>query len=245
MTSMNEPITLLSGDRMYLDDLDSMELRTKRIYEEKETKFIEWFIKPNMTCVDVGAFIGYYTIMMAKKARRVLAFEPDPENFLILQRNIALNGLTDKVSAYCFAVGHPGGGSIEANRVTLYKCATNKGMHRIYPSKWCDGGSERVSLYALEGIAKHADFFKIDVEGSEFGVLQGMRQILEENRPTVLMEFHVPSIREYGANPLEILNYMLKLDYEIALVDRPVSDYTQVLRYGEGPGFNILCRPNR
>lgn len=226
---------------MYLDELDSMGLKANPIYEPQETRFIQSFLKPDMICVDVGAFIGYFTIMMAKIAKRVYAFEPEQLNCGTLLRNVSLNGRQDNVLVYPYAVGSRDGQSI-----TLYKCATNHGMHRVYLSKWChDAGVDLVNSVTLDWIVEHADFIKMDIEGSEYGALLGMQRILKESRPTILMEFHVPSIIEYGVKPIEIINYLNNLDYKIWLLNgRPIINVDELFRLGQAPAFNIICKPN-
>ena len=87
-------------------------------------------VKSNHTVLDIGAHIGYFTIIMAKQAKQVYAFEPEPRNFHTLQKNINLNELSN-VKLYNRAVA-------EHNyKTTLHLCHTSSGMHRLYPSMWC------------------------------------------------------------------------------------------------------------
>lgn len=85
-------ITLLNGDKMFIDELDSLGLRANGIHEKEETEFIKSFITGDMVCVDIGANIGYFTILMAKQAKHIYAFEADKSNFIQLRKNIELNG---------------------------------------------------------------------------------------------------------------------------------------------------------
>jgi ABC-type sulfate transport system substrate-binding protein len=75
------------GNWMYLDDKDSLGLSKYGIYEEGETRFIQKSLKPSFTVVDIGANIGYYTLIMAGLAKHVYAFEPEPKNFEMLEKN--------------------------------------------------------------------------------------------------------------------------------------------------------------
>jgi FkbM family methyltransferase len=224
---------------IYVDELDSLKLRKNGVYGRDETEFIQSFIKPDMVCVDIGANIGYFTILMAKLARETIAFEPDPQNYDLLIQNIRLNG-PGAVVAYNYAVGKTSG-------VTkLYKCGTNSGMHRVYPSKWCNSGTENIDMVTLDSMIEYADFIKMDIEGAEYGALLGMKRILEKGC-TLLMEFHTPSIREYGKEPIEVYNYMLDLGYNITYGDdRPLRGWNDLNhRATKHAGINILCTPKR
>jgi FkbM family methyltransferase len=105
---------------------------------------------------------------MAKQAKHVYAFEPDKWNYHTLQRNIELNGLAKNVSLYSYARDKKTG------HVTLYKCAYNNGMRRVYKSKWCKAGKEGLPIVALDAILEHVDFIKTDIEGAKCGALLGM-----------------------------------------------------------------------
>jgi FkbM family methyltransferase len=231
-----EPITLLSGDRMYVDELDSSGLKANGICEKKETEFVKSFIKPHMVCVDIGANVGYYTIMMAKLAKKVIAFEPDLDNYSLLWKNTKELNLINNVKLYPYAVGP------EFGIIGLHKCETDNGMHRIYNSKWCQTGSVPVNMIALDGMVDEVDFIKMDIEGAEYGALLGMTRILKE-RPTIMMEFNVPSIIEYGRDPKEVYDFMTNLGYIISFPDeRPVT-YEELYEIGKNPSINIICTP--
>src|SRR4029077_1974122 len=74
---------------------------------EKEPITIEWIsnFKSDDVLVDVGANVGMYTVWAAKtRGVRVFAFEPEAQNFALLNRNIFFNDLGDSVNAYCLAI---------------------------------------------------------------------------------------------------------------------------------------------
>src|SRR5256885_8821899 len=78
---------IVHGFPFLLDPLDSLELSIFRSYEPFETSLLAAEIRPGMTIVDVGANIGYYTLLFSKLAGdngRVYAFEPEPQNFALL-----------------------------------------------------------------------------------------------------------------------------------------------------------------
>src|SRR5262245_18954658 len=76
-------------------------------YEAETGEAVEQLLQPGMTVVDLGAHIGYFTLMSARLVGpngRVYAFEPSPSSFLMLRKNISANGYDDRVSAVAEAV---------------------------------------------------------------------------------------------------------------------------------------------
>ncbi len=91
----------VQGHKLFLDKLDTLELATREIYEPLETQLLLKRLKPGQTFVDIGANIGYYTLLAARQvgpAGRVYAFEPDEENFKLLQKNTEINGYSNVTS---------------------------------------------------------------------------------------------------------------------------------------------------
>src|SRR5258708_4586206 len=126
---------VVQGQRMWLDDKDSLELATREIYEPMETRLFKKEIKPGQTVLDIGANIGYYTLIAAKlvgPSGKVYAFEPDPTNFKILKKNVERNGHSNVVLVNQAVAD-------KNKKVRLYLNPANKGDHRIYDSK--DGRS--------------------------------------------------------------------------------------------------------
>jgi|SRR5215510_1345882 len=209
MTFLEQAVFDIQGSKMYLDELDSLHLAEYGYYEKDVTDWINQNITENDTCVDIGAHIGYFTLMMSKKARYVYAYEPYLFNFRILQKNILLNNCYNVILCAEAVADRQGAGMI-------FPCSSNSGMHRIYPSKWCEKMGETVSFTKLGGIflISVPTFIKIDCEGSEYGALIGMEQLLKREHPTIIMEFDPPSIMEYGRHPREEFDLLTSLHYD-------------------------------
>ena len=91
---------IVMGNKMFLDPQDSLLLSINGIYEEFETELVSKEISKNDVVVDIGANIGYYTLIFAKlvgENGKVFAFEPDPSNFALLKKNVELNGFRNVV----------------------------------------------------------------------------------------------------------------------------------------------------
>jgi len=179
------------------------------IVNAKEIEIIKRLVTKDDIVLDIGANVGFMTIQLAQLAKHVYAFEPSPYNFKQLETNTQH---LDNVTTYEMAVSNTTGFN------TLYICPHDNGMNRLYDSKWCKGGDQiRVSTVTIDFVHKNEyvyldnkkiNFIKLDVEGYEYKVLQGMRQLLQRDHPTMLMEFHPPSIEEAGDSPRTIYDLL-------------------------------------
>lgn len=141
---------------------------------------------------DVGANIGLVSLLLALHrpgGKRVHSFEPEPVNYGRLLRNIELNGLEDRISAHRAALG-----AEEGEAELFVRPGAGEGRHSLASA---DGskGSIRVPVTTVAGFARDSgdppDFLKIDVEGAEGQVLQGMDALLADRRPRELfLEIH-------------------------------------------------------
>ena len=121
---------MVHGFPFLLDPLDSLELSIFRSYEPFETSLLTAEVRPGMTIVDIGANIGYYTLLFSKltgESGCVYAFEPEPKNFALLQQNLSRNNRTNVV-AFNLAASDLTGESF------LYLSSENHGDHQAYSS---------------------------------------------------------------------------------------------------------------
>jgi FkbM family methyltransferase len=144
-------------------------------------------LKPDVF-IDVGANLGLYSCVLGHLGLvpRVIAFEPDRQNFARLNANLALNGLSDRVETHEAAVGARFG-----TATLLPSPAANRGMSRI-GGETADGSYE-VAVLALDEVVPHIGrriAIKIDVEGYEDEVLSGATQLLGRNGGYAQIEAH-------------------------------------------------------
>lgn len=155
-----------------------------RIYETEELAIIARAFPRGGVLVDVGANVGNHTVFAAKAlgARRVLAFEPAAPQKDILVINVALNDLSDRVSVFRLGLSDaPGTGHVE-----IPSPATNLGGARL--SEGVAG--EPVRLERGDDVIGdlRVDFLKIDVEGHELAVLEGLAGVIANSRPQIFVE---------------------------------------------------------
>lgn len=219
-----EPVTLRRVPvRMYLPpgcQKVTPVISITREWESDSTQWILEYIRRGDTFVDVGAHVGYYTLIAAKVVGdegRVFAFEPDPTNFSILERNVRLNGFAN-VTIERKAVSDSSG---ERN---LYLSTKNSGDHRLCQTdeKRAAVGVETVALDEyFRGKARRVDFVKVDTQGAELLVLAGMRTTLHMNpRARLLLEFWPHGLVGLGGTGSRLLSLLDELGYSVGKVER-------------------------
>lgn len=242
----------VGSHRMVVDPGDTLRLYSKGVYEPFETSLFEQEVRSGDVVLDIGANIGYYTLLFASRvglAGHVYAFEPDPENFGLLRRNVELNGY-ENVTTVEAAVAD------ERTTLTLYLSDESK-AHRIYDAGGGRGTAtvEAVQLdgwFAEQGDGLKIDVVKMDIEGAEGLALAGMRGLLARTRPRLLVtEFQPRSLARCGTEPAAYLAALRSAGYELYEVPREaermelVEDSDLLERYPvDSERFaNLVCRP--
>lgn len=217
----NLPI-VIDGQKYYAHSLDRMValiFLKYKINEEMETSLLKKMIKKNWRVIDIGANIGYYTILLGKLVGdkgEVYAFEPDKDNVSTLSTNVLANNFNNiKVIE----------GAISDNTGTtkLYVSKENNGDHRTY-----NNGEKRksydVNSYSLDSFfstKKRIDFIKIDIQGSEMQAFLGMKNILKNNPNIIIIcEFWPEGLLKAGYTPLQFLTFIKKLGFKISYFDK-------------------------
>lgn len=152
-------------------------------------------IKPGQTVVDVGANLGYYSVLMADlvgPTGQVASFEPNPRLCELLQRNIDINGFTQRTRCHARAVTARSNESLHfAVSMTDPK---NGALLPALPGKQTRAGMMEMTVEttALDDLAiGPIDFIKIDVEGAEEAVWGGLQQTIRDSPEVqILLEFN-------------------------------------------------------
>jgi FkbM family methyltransferase len=193
-------------------------------YEPELQAAIRRFGRLGMVAYDIGANIGYVTILLALTGgpgSQVFAFEPLPANLERLRSNIELNDLQDRVRAIPIAIGEHAGRS-------RFLVHASGGMGKLEGS---DGRQTRyedeieVEMLALDDFIWERgnpppDLIKIDIEGGETKAVCGMRRVFEESRPVILMEIHGPEAGLAVWDAFERADYRM---YSMGHPERPIA----------------------
>jgi len=208
----------IGGQKMFLDEKDSLSLSIWGTFEEFETEIVKKEIKAGDVVLDIGANIGYYTLIFAKlvgESGKVFAFEPDPVNFSLLKKNIEANGYKNVVLIQKAV-------SNKNEKLKLYLCEENRGDHRIYDSH-DNRQSVEVEAIRLEDYFKDyggkIDFIKMDIQGAEGGATQGMFSLLQKNQVKIITEFWPMGLKKFGINPEKYLKSLTEAGFKIYEVE--------------------------
>lgn len=167
-----------------------------KLFEKEERELFCESITPGCTVLDVGANIGFYTLLAAKRGARVFAIEADPLNAAMLRRHIEINGFDKTVQVFELAVTDC------IKEVPLYRHAYNMGQSNIIENGEQSGTILAKTIDSLN--LPPIDICKMDIEGSEFWALQGMEQTLARSPHIKLMVEYVRDLRMSK----ELLSYL-------------------------------------
>jgi FkbM family methyltransferase len=216
-------------------------------WEPEESQLLRSLLAPGMTFVDVGAHVGYHTVSAAHRIGSsgvAIALEPSPANFRFLCANLLLAGAS-QVEAI------PAAAWRKTELLELGLCTDNSGDHRISDSR--GGRCVTVQAVAVDDIIP-ADLpvhvVKVDVQGRDHIVVEGMAQTASRCRPTVLVEFWPEGIKEFGDNPENVLDSYRALDLRIQILgDLAVDGISNtaiidtVLSWGPGAFRTLVLTP--
>jgi FkbM family methyltransferase len=187
-------------------------------YEPEVCQLLRSLLRTGDNFVDVGAHVGYFTILASELvgSGKVVAFEPEESNYDSLMVNIEENGYQN-TTAFQACVGDRDG------EVDLILNLDNDGGHSIFdprthPFNTRTKKSEQikqtvpiVKLDTVIGFVPKA--IKIDVEGCEMMVLQGAKEILMKHSPVIIMEINTYSLGEAGTSPGEMQDFLESFGY--------------------------------
>ena len=230
---------------MFLDKGDNLGLSVNPIYGESDTKIVKKLIKNGDVVLDIGANIGYYTLIFAKlvgNSGKVFAFEPEPENFKILQKNI-------KINEYANVFLEQKAVSNNNEKLTLY-ISDKAGRHSIYKLKKyvksIDIESVTIDNYLKKNNIEKINFVKIDVEGAELNVLQGIQNLLDKNI-ILLIEFSPLYLISCGLEPFDLINFLEKNNFKIYFAENEqFQEFNKIYSYNKykNKTINLLCSKN-
>ena len=190
-------------------------------YEVETTRLFERILKPEMVVIDVGGHVGYFSLLAARLVGpqgKVFTFEPEPTNYRLLLENIGLNGYQNIVavnSAVSSALG----------TMDLYLAGLDNGRHSAYRHGLPESGRIVVDTTTLDDFLQgegwpRVDLVKIDVEGGERDVLDGMRQTFERSGGLkLILEFNPSLLRNAGVNPAQFLSRLAGEGFRVQCID--------------------------
>jgi len=170
-------------------------------YEKKIIKKIIKHLESKKIYYDIGAHVGYYTLLFSKFGEKVYSFEPEKTNFEFLIKHIKLNKLNN-VFAFNFA--------IYSHKKTLF-FEVNEDRTE---GKISEKGNLKIKAYSLDYLCFEKkldlpDFIKIDVEGAEFEVLKGAKKVIKTKAPKILLATHGEELKNTCIEFIKNMKYKI------------------------------------
>jgi len=206
--------------RLWLDPQDHLqrEILLTGCWEAKETDVAMSTLSPGDDAIDIGANIGYFTLVMARAvgpSGRVLACEPNPVVMERLRCHIEANHVDNVIQSEVACSDASGRSTLFVNgphnsgKSSL--CASNVAVagKAMSVSVACTRADELVSRHHLSNVR----LVKIDVEGAELSVLQGLTTLLRVCRPLLLVELEHPLLAAFNTSAEEIYVFLRGFGY--------------------------------
>jgi len=235
------------------DELVQRSLYYCNYYEAKETKVLSKLVKPDWVFFDVGAFFGYYSLLVCRLSRgraTAHAFEAFAPNYELLLEHKRLNGfanlhahraaVSDRCGEIRFQAPRPeasqGGGWIVERPEQVEVPEAVRTVPAVSLDAFC----------AEHGIAK-VDFIKVDTEGAEWNVLSGAADTIRKSRPAMMIEVNPGSLARHGRRPDELLRLLRDFGYtphraaQMGRLER-FEDFESLA--GDDDYCNVFCFPS-
>ena len=193
------------GIRFFVDSADlglGRKLLNQERFEAYETSLFEHFVKKGMTIVDVGANIGYYSLLAATildGTGKVIAFEPVPRNYDLFLKSMDENGFKNILPIQKALSNRNGSQEISLDAKD-YSTSSLSEKNTPQPLTSLQVETTTLDICLKEQRVSRVDVLKIDVEGAETLVLEGATETLKHTR-LLLLEFWPPAIRNLHGDP--------------------------------------------
>ena len=239
--------------KMFLHPNDAFRLSIYGIHGTHDFKIIKNNVKDGDNVIDLGANIGYFTLILAKlvgPTGKVFAFEPDPRNLALLKKNVEYNNYKNVIIV-------PKAVSNVNDKCTLYTGQKTFGQNKIYKpkktktQKFIPIDSETVRLddfFKTNGLLDKISFIKMDVEGAEFLALSGMKEILKLNKNIkIFTEAEISYLEDAGSSYDQFIDLLTENDFTFSLADNRTETLTKVNKsqlekiLNDEGSVNIFC----
>lgn len=212
---------IIEGERRFVfTTINPILLWRVKTFYSKEPETIEWIksFESDDIFFDIGANIGLYTIYAGERCKKVYAFEPEASNFGLLNKNIQINGLGDKIRAYCIAISDEN----TFNTIRLSCLTPGSAFHSFAVNKDHNGKEfnpifeQGCISYTLDSIVydigiEVPNHIKVDVDGLESRILKGSRRLLKEKRlKSILVELNMKLPQD-----LEIIKLLKECGFDV------------------------------
>ena len=206
----------IDENKLFLDSLDSLDLSLNTDYESYITKVIKKELKKGDIFLDLGANIGFFTLIAAKivgDTGKVYAFEPDTTNFNLLKKNIDYNHYKNIILVNKAVSDYEGQGE-------LYLSKDNFADHRTFYIN-NDRDKTKINIIKLDNFFtkwQKINFIKMDIQGDEYKAFLGMLELIKRSdNLKMVFEYYPEGIKQRKQNVDEFLKQLYEL-FDVYLI---------------------------
>lgn len=215
------------------DDVITNALRERGDWEEHVGQAIDEHLRPGWTFLDIGAHVGYFSLIAARKGNPVIAVEPNPDYVEIAWRNAAINGVSN-LALHQIAVGdYTGHGYLKRDE---------RFDNNPAASYLAESGEEEVWVRRLTDILgdQRPEFIKLDIEGLEYRVLKDSPEILDAAK-AVIVEVGTEMCDRYQNTIADVIELLRAHGFGVTFVNGEPLD-NRIKRMKPNYYTNILAR---
>lgn len=209
-------------------------------YEKELSDLLKKLVNPNDVFVDVGANIGYFSLLVARyfPSANVISFEPVTDLFKKMNENITLNSIENIITVNAAA------GESNEERELFISGPDNSGMSSFYEPENYLGYKEKVKVVSIDewfegSRLSRIDILKLDIEGSELAALKGMKKALQNFKPLLIVEINPATLSMFSLNPADIYDYLGQYGFKGFLILEN-SRLKQLNQIETGQTINVL-----
>lgn len=234
---------------LYLDPKDPVisGALTLRVYEHSEQALFAKYLHEDMTLVDIGANIGLYTALSMHRLNecgRIIAFEPHPQTYEFLQKNVAANRSNGRECPRVdtFNLAATPEPAIQELRLNPENRGDNRMYHGTYQGKKEEWDSLPVKGRPVDDVLEElgiqeVNFVKIDIQGYEQKAISGFQRTLARSQHVILLsEFWPKGLQESGGSPTEYLQMLTDLGFTLYVLNEkphgsltPLDDWNHLI----------------
>lgn len=219
-----------------------------RDYEPYSSKLVLKYVKKDTYFVDIGAHYGYYSLLVASENKdvKILSIEPSPHTFKILNKNIKDNGYSNVIKSEQYAISDKSGRA----KFLVTEASDSSGLFGHPSHKVLDQVDVEVKKADELLVNKTVSLIKIDTEGVEISVLDGLKETIERNKDLkIIVEFNPRCLKNAGKSVSEFFKKINDLGFCPFLIDDENNSLTKLseenilatLDWDKHKTCNFLC----
>lgn len=205
------------------DQTIAKQIQEVGIWEPDEIRFLIKNIKPGDKCINVGANVGYFSLLMSKlvgRSGKVFAIEANPDFKKYIEKNVSSSKLNN-TEIIMSAAGN------DTGTISLYINMSNGGDNRVFnPELISDPVGYQVMnvkevvsvpLDTVDNLVKDRDIdlVLIDCQGFDHNVVRGMKNIIKSSNPKIVVELEPTFTESLGENVKDVLNEYIDFGYRL------------------------------